>query len=65
MERIKDEWIDRFISHPMTGKPVWIRELDTRLWPLLKKNGFSHIFIDEGETFDEVASIKKEKKDKK
>lgn len=60
--RIKDEWIDRVISHPMTGKPVWIRELDTRLWPMLKSKGFEHIFGDEVETFDEMASTKKDKK---
>jgi phosphoketolase len=51
--KIKQEHIDTYVSSPLNGKTVWLRELDPELYNYFKGNGYEYIFEE-----DKMVTIK-------
>lgn len=60
MIQLKDDCAKLRVSCPLTGKQVWLQEVDIRLWPLYSKS-YPHYFI---EVYEGMASVEKPKKSK-
>ena len=43
--KIKEEHLDKTISCPFTGKMIWVRELDSRLYNLYFNKGYEWLFV--------------------
>lgn len=41
---IKEENLDLHISCPYTGKILWVREIDPRMYPFLLNAGYNWLF---------------------
>lgn len=58
--KVKLENLEKHISCPFTGKQLWVRELDPRVYPFYKNAGYGWLF--EVEKVEEpVEEIKKTK----
>lgn len=41
---IKEKHLDLHISCPYTGKILWVREIDPRMYPFLLNGGYNWLF---------------------
>lgn len=70
--KIKEEHLDKTISCPFSGKMIWVRELDFRLYNLYFNKGYQWLFIEDEfpsvsedeffESVEKVANFELEKK---
>ena len=66
--KIKEQYLDLFISCPFSGATKWVRELDSRVWMIYSKKGYEWLFeeeelpeIDESDFFKELNKKKARK----
>lgn len=58
--KIKAEYIDTYVSDPLTSKIIWCRNIPTELYDYYFNNGHSELFEPEDEPVVESKKIKKD-----
>lgn len=42
--KIKQEYLDQIVTDPISGQPIWLRELDVELYNHYYNHYYKHIF---------------------